>query len=545
MADQTQFGHDQLGHLLADYLLEVPRFQRSYAWDVGNVEEFLSDLTTARKKDVDYFMGTVVFARPDKEEDRRQIVDGQQRLATTALLLIAIRDRLRDLGRERQAEEVEKRFLRGYVLAKDDIVERLILSPSDLSNYQALLDSDHDSVPESNGLMQSYNVCAEHLEALAPTKADFEELINLSHQLETRVQVLVAEATDLPEAYVIFETLNDRGADLTTADLLKNYLFSSSKDYFRFVEERWAQLEANFDRPEDLVKFIRHDFASRHGSVSARKLYRAIQGEVEGKAAAAKAYVERLTRAQEVYLALRDPEHSFWADLSVDVRDALYAYRRFGLEASMPVLLAAFAKWDVKDAARLLNKVAAWSVRGLFAGRLGGGVADETYGETARAISNGTAKNQPDVRALIDRLMPADDEFRAAFASYGDISASRAKYLLAMLEKADDRRQHRAEKPIEWYSRTITIEHVCPESQATGGSDVSAVINTLGNLALLEKRLNHSAGSKPFSEKRSTYKESSFELTKRLAMKRTWKARSITDRTGELAGLACLAWPDT
>lgn len=544
MADQTQFGHDQLGHLLADHLLEVPRFQRSYAWDAGNVDEFLSDLATARAKDVDYFMGTVVFARPDKDGGRRQIVDGQQRLATTALLFIAIRDRLQVLGRERQAEEVEKRFLRGYVLAKDDEVERLILSPNDLSSYQALLDRDHKRAASTN-LMRSYEVCAENLARLAPAAEDHEQLIALSQQLETRVQVLVAEASDLPEAYVIFETLNDRGADLTTADLLKNYLFSASRDYFRVVEERWTQLEANFDRPEDLAKFIRHDFASRHGSVSARKLYRAIQGEVDGKAGAAKAYVERLVRAQRVYLALRDPEHSFWGDLTIDVRDALYAYRRFGLEASMPVLLAAFEKWDLRDAARLLNKVAAWSVRGLFASRLGGGVADEAYGETARAISSGKAKNQPEVRALLDRLMPTDDEFKAAFASYGDISSSRAKYLLAMLEKADDRRMHRPEKPIEWYSRSITIEHVLPESQVDAGSGEFALVNTLGNLALLEKRLNHSAGSKPFEEKRAIYRDSSFHLTRKLAMKRTWKARSITTRTRELAELACSTWPDT
>ena len=95
MADTTQFGHDQLGHLLADYLLEVPRFQRSYSWDQGNVEEYLADLASARNKDVDYFMGTVVFASPDKEGGRKQIVDGQQRLATTAILITALRDQLR------------------------------------------------------------------------------------------------------------------------------------------------------------------------------------------------------------------------------------------------------------------------------------------------------------------------------------------------------------------------------------------------------------------------------------------------------------------
>ncbi len=62
-------------------------------------------------------------------------------------------------------------------------------------------------------------------------------------------------------------------------------------------------LEANFERPEDLVKFIRYDHASRHRSVSGRKLYRAIQAEVGGRAGAAKKYVESLVSAQEAYLA--------------------------------------------------------------------------------------------------------------------------------------------------------------------------------------------------------------------------------------------------
>lgn len=545
MADTTKFGHDQLGHLLADYLLEVPRFQRSYAWDEGNVEEYLADLAQARSKDVDYFMGTVVFARPDSADGRRQIVDGQQRLATTAILIVAIRDRLEALGRARQAEEVEKRFLRGYVIAIDDEVERLILSPDDLAAYKLLLDRERDSIPASSRLRVSYEACTRHLESLSPGPADFDQLIALSQQLENRVQVLVAEASDLPEAYVIFETLNDRGADLTTADLLKNYLFSASKQYFRLVEERWTQLEAGLERPEDLVKFIRYDHVSRHGSVSGRKLYRAIQAEVGSKPSAAKAYVEKLVAAQEVYLALREPENSYWADVKVEVRDALYAYRRFGFEASMPVLLAAFARWNRDDAARLLVKVASWSVRATIAGRLGGGVADETFGETAKSISSGRAKNQPDVLKLMSRLIPNDPEFKEAFITYGDVPTARAKYLLAMLEKAEEAVHGRPAKAIEWHSRSVTVEHILPLARKGQSDAEAAAVNRIGNLALLEKRLNAAAGSRPFSEKREIYRDSQFELTKRLYSKRTWKTRSVADRTKELAELACKAWPDS
>lgn len=67
----------------------------------------------------------------------------------------------------------------------------------------------------------------------------------------------------------------------------------------------------------------------------------------------------------------------------------------------------------------------------------------------------------------------------------------------------------------------------------------------IGNLALLKKRHNHSLGSKSFTEKREVYKESMFELTKRVSAKRTWRVKRISDRTKELADLACLAWPAT
>lgn len=541
MADQTQFGHDQLGHLLADYLLEVPRFQRSYAWDSSNVDEFLQDLAEARSRGAAYFMGTVVFAKPANTDERRQIVDGQQRLATTALLLIAVRDRLKEFGRDRQAEGIEKRFLRGYDISKNDDVNRLLLSPKDLSTYEALLDGELSSLAAKDPLYQGYLACVAHLEAIAPTGKDAEEILGVARQLDEQAQVLVAEASDLPEAYVIFETLNDRGADLTTADLLKNYLFSSSLDYFRFVEERWTLLEKSFDKIEDLVKFIRYDFAARNGSTSSRRLYRNIQGEVKGNKRSAKSYIENLIKTHTTYLALRDPEHSFWGAVNVDVRDALYAYRRFGLEASMPVLLAAFGTWSVDDAARLLNRVVSWSIRGAIGGRLGGGVADETYADTAVAISSGTAKNQTDVRASLSRLIPSDTEFVAAFSSYGSTSTTRAKYLLAMMDKAEAARAQQAHTPVEWYSRAITIEHVMPKSKDAQGK--APEVHWIGNLALLEKRLNQQVGSSEFSKKKAIYRDSVFRLTSGLASRRVWTKRSISDRTKSLAEIACLAWP--
>ena len=149
MADAARFGHDRIGHLLEDDLLTVPRFQREYAWDETNVSEFLDDLTRARADSLEYFLGTVVLADGGDLAPRKIIVDGQQRLATTALLLLAIRERLYELGQTADAESVGNRFLRRYEISAKAEVTRLVLSPKDTPNYDALIDRRFSDLSES------------------------------------------------------------------------------------------------------------------------------------------------------------------------------------------------------------------------------------------------------------------------------------------------------------------------------------------------------------------------------------------------------------
>ena len=236
MADATKFDHDQIGHLLSDLLLEVPEFQRKYSWTEQNVTEYLADLRKARAGGGAYFVGTVVFVLPESPGGRAVIVDGQQRLATSSILLIAIRDLLDEYGKARQARDIQERFLYGYEITSDEEVERLRLSTKDQDAYDDLIHRRNENVPSDHPIGVAYAICMKHLRELAPKKSQFKTLIELTGQLEHQVQVLTAAAVDLSEAYVIFETLNDRGADLTIADLLKNYLFSASKGNIGYVK---------------------------------------------------------------------------------------------------------------------------------------------------------------------------------------------------------------------------------------------------------------------------------------------------------------------
>lgn len=345
---------------------------------------------------------------------------------------------------------------------------------------------------------------------------------------------------------MIFETLNDRGADLTTADLLKNYLFSQAKQNFAFVQATWTKISSEFEKSEEFVKFIRYDYMSRNGHVTTRQLYKAMQADIGGGPSKAKRYVQRLDAARVTYLALKDVDSSLWDSLDFDMRDSVLAMRRFGLESSYPLIMAAFAAWknDKGKAARLFTKVTNWSIRALFAGRLGGSVAEKSFSNAAKVVSEGKAKNQDDVRAVLASIVVGDQEFRDDFRAYGNVTLPRAKYLLAMIERAHQSKSGKAPDGLpDWASRTVTLEHLLPRAEAKGDVLKTTYVESIGNMALLEKQLNKDLEDKPFADKTETYGKSVFEVTASLKSQVTWTESDVVKRANELATLAPQAWP--
>jgi hypothetical protein len=551
MAVPTNFGHDNLGHLLSDKLLTVPRFQRGYAWNEQNVLEYWTDINNARNAGRGYFMGTVVLAQDLETPGRMLVVDGQQRITTTAILLIAIRDRLHSFGLDEQWRAVQREYLADYVLSQEAHKPKLTLSPGDAAPFEDLLDIEESSC--AKGLvLDAYNVLLEKIQELAPTASDYAELIQVVTYLSTSVQVLTATATDLSEAFVIFETLNDRGADLTTADLLKNFLFSRATGHsIRIVEESWVRLSGAFAKPADFVQFIRYEFMSRNGHITMRNLYKAIQADMPLRQDGVVDYLRSLESSLKSYTALKEPDDAFWSSNAISVRDSLLAFRRFRIEVTSPLLLAAFAKWHPTAASRLVNTVANWSIRAWAAGTLGGGTADSAFSKAAQAITAGQATTAEDLLPFMKGLVPDDAKFRTDFAELSDINTTVAKYLLGQLE-----RQLRLDKGTnidampDWASRSVTVEHIIAKSSKNTDFDspeeyerFDVLRNRLQNYTPLEVTLNGDAKNSTFEGKRLSYAFSNFELTKEIGINETWSNDLADERMERLSQIAVRAWP--
>lgn len=551
MADEAQFGHDHLGHLLADQLLIVPRFQRAFAWQTTHVEEYWNDIQRARSADRTYFLGTIVLANSTEDDNRKLVIDGQQRITTTALLFIAIRDRLHELNKAQAAGSVESSHLSNYVLVEERSVAKLTLSPTDQPIYGKLLDGE--SIEKSPSLLyKAFTKLRELVKELAPSEDHYRELIELSNYIDKQVQVLLAVASGLSEAYVIFETLNDRGADLTTGDLLKNYIFSKSDDTaIRFSEISWTKLTNNFDKPDDFVKFLRYEHMSRSGHVTNRGLYKAIQEDIDNREDGVKGYLESASSALAIFRSLKEPDDSSWSSISVEVRDSLLAFRRFGFESNIPLLIAAFKKWKPAQAAKFVNDVAAWSLRAWAADTIGGGVAEKAFCSAAVAVTNGTATTVADVRPYMKGLVPDDSVFKQAFEGLGKMSTTRAKYLLSQLEKQYAKSQNlQVDALPDWSSKTVTVEHIFAKSSRPDNfhseeeyDRFDLIRDRLQNFTLLERTSNGGLDNSPVSEKLASYRQSAFLLTKRVGESSIWSLDKSADRGEFLSELAIKAWP--
>ena len=146
-------------------------------------------------------------------------------------------------------------------------------------------------------------------------------------------------ASDYNNAYIIFETLNDRGLDLTVTDLLKNYLFSKvSSIRHGDIKKCWVEIIKNVDE-KNATKFIRHYWNSYNSKVTEKELFKVIKENLDSESKVIE-FVQKLSEVSEVYKALSDPKNKLWkGDTALEL--SLKEIKLYNVDLCFPVLLAA------------------------------------------------------------------------------------------------------------------------------------------------------------------------------------------------------------
>ncbi|MBB2742878.1 UNVERIFIED_ORG: hypothetical protein FHR35_002700 [Microbispora rosea subsp. rosea] len=533
--------------------LRVPHYQRSYCWKVeSEVTEYWDDLMRAFRSGDEYFLGTVVLSG-ESEDSRMTVIDGQQRLVTTSLLLAAIRDELKARG-HRKHSVLERDYLLKETMESEGENPRLVLNAEDDPVFREIVLSANGSTDNStSSLSKAFTYLKAQVgnAALAVGDEATDRLLQWVSFLKKKVRVGVVEVPTDADAYIIFETLNNRGADLTIADLLKNHIFGRSGDNLDKVREYWARSLGTLElsaADSKFTKFLRHYWSSKHGLVRERDLYSSIKKVVNSKSAALDFSIE-LSRAASKYAALSDPNHEEWVNLGYAGKADLQVLSRFNLTPSRILLLAAMECFKVDELKKLIRALVSWSVRGMVAETINSTNTEEKYSDAAVAIRSGEAVNVDQVRAKLGTAIPSDDLFREAFSLTRVPKNLTARYYLCALERAAAGDQEPELVPNE-DGDAVNLEHVLPQKptedewpEFPSPEERFEWAYRLGNMVLLPKGKNGKIGNAAFAVKAPILKASSLALTREVGEEGKWTSAEIAERQRRLAEIALRTWP--
>jgi uncharacterized protein with ParB-like and HNH nuclease domain len=529
----------------------VPHFQRDYSWEEDQWDILWQDIEVVRTSRIQHFMGYLLLQTDDDREF--QIIDGQQRLTTLSLLILAALSRIdaliRENGTDREADQQRMDMWRNaYVGVLDTVTMRtdakLKLNRHNNKHFQDL--SIHLDVVQQRNVLRTNRCINKCFEYFRQKFADDngQEIARRIKDIEDGLLFTSIIVSDDINAYVVFETLNARGIHLSPSDLLKNYLLSRlalddrfSGENFDDFEERWSSILEQLGERE-FTNFLRSQYGISHSPLPSKTdLYRSLKDKVN-HANHIFEYLFELEKSAPLYAALQNHHDEFWKDIP-DAREPLELLKTFNVETPLSLLMAAYQQYDQLEFIRLLRKIVNFSMRYNIIGNRLPNAQEARYNKMANEITQG--KHIGEVIRMIGDLYPPDETFKSDFVVKtmpGRQSTKKIMLLLRLLE----RHISQGELP----PGELTLEHVLPFSpddewqEYFGRDDYLQAIDRLGNFAILSATGNMAQES--FNEKKSKLAESTYKINQHIAGFSRWDMDNLKEHQAWLARQAASLW---
>jgi uncharacterized protein with ParB-like and HNH nuclease domain len=547
----------------------VPPFQRDYSWTETEWEDLWVDIEGMFEEDGEpaHYMGYLVLQSSD---DRQyNIIDGQQRLTTISIMVLAGLSVLKELvhsdhdgpNNQKRLEQLRNSYI-GYLdpvsLVASSKLELNRHNNSFYQNYMVPL----EPLPQ-RGLKSSEHLLRKAFiwftdrikTRVGSTDKSGVELAKFFDGLVDKLIFTRITVTDELNAFKVFETLNARGVRLSATDLLKNYLFSiiaARKPHetelheteLKQLEERWEKIVALLGS-ESFPVFLRVFWNSRHKLVRKSDLFKTIRQNIDNRESAY-TLVRDLERSAAVYAALREPQDESW---NPDEKKTLKQLEMFHVRQPFAMLLASYERFYASEPTvflRILKGIATISFRYNVICNLQPQEQERLYNAIARKISSGEYTSAPDVIGALKDVYPDDARFKAAFAEKEFRTASRNKKIVRYIFFEIERQQSGADLDVE--SSMYSLEHIIPENPGEQWAYIEEnrqdkLIYRLGNITPLERGRNKVLGNDGYEAKREVFSNSTFKITRAIAENYdSWDENKVESRQKQLAIVACGIW---
>jgi uncharacterized protein with ParB-like and HNH nuclease domain len=549
----------------------IPRFQREYSWDKKNYQEFIDDMLNCLSiKDNklisdNYFLGTMLFIGDYSESNNLDsniyVVDGQQRITSITILFSALSDRFREIGEDVLSEQVFR-----YIMTQNDDGEDIrILESKTHYPYFSFYIQDRekkDKLPPSTeeevikeSFIYFHNKLDEkklraHLSKTLGSdnvnQLEYKEILKTIRDQVLGTTFISISTPDKKNANKIFEILNAKGKQLSHVDLIKNKIFEiiDEKGSADYAEVKWDAIKkilVSRNESVGLATYYRHFWISTYKKSSANKLYddfiKIIKPQNRDKYKEfllemednAKNYIKILNPSRQDY---ENRKEYFWLVQSLNI---LMNY--FNI---VQVRIALLALFKVKDEGLINTKKFKETIQFLenfhFAyNSIVSGAANRFETIYAKfAIEIRKCKNKSEVNTLIDtmliiplnKLFPNLEQFsngfiKLTFTKKDNSSNVKTKYAIQKLNSFYEQE--------EIFSDLGSIEHIVSESSGNNSCNI-------GNLIILEQRLNNEADNLNYSDKKKIYLKSSYNWIKKFTNNNDdWEIDKIESRAKELS----------
>jgi uncharacterized protein DUF262/uncharacterized protein DUF1524 len=553
-----------LGRLITDNRFFVPTHQRDYKWDRDRVERFIEDITQAMDRgDSFYFIGLMVFMGP--EGGRLRVLDGQQRLATSIIIFSALRTWFAAAGQDFARVQYDFIGRADYGETKpepkismnrnnDDKFQSYVTNQSTTEAIEVELaktgryDSNYNLLDATLLCRKFIADCATRIGDAKKAQKYFADLIKFMRDAVIVVRLTVPNESN---AFRVFETLNDRGMDLSAVDLLKNYLFGcvydeKHPDDLSQMEHRWAQLTATLQdlRQEDFLKVY---WTSRHGLVQLDDIFEKVKDTCNSAEDAQDLSID-LLEAAEHYAALDESDDPVWGPFGPECRKLIGNLKILGSKLVRPAIISGLKKLSAKDFERLLWVLEVIIVRWQVIGSGRTGTIERQCARLAELIWNGKIKNGPQMIATLSDLYLDDKTFAQRFSEQDNLTNQKAAYLLRRIE---DHERAKTKGGAELSaSLSLTIEHILPKTPSQEWENllkadpevVKDCVSKIGNMCLLAESRNRDAARQGYAKKRPIYQKSDLLTTQRAAKAAAWDRKSIEHHQAWLASRAVAIW---
>jgi uncharacterized protein with ParB-like and HNH nuclease domain len=516
-----------------DALYQIPRYQRPYSWGDDQLDKLWSDLLDAQENDPNYFLGSVITAKPEEASNYLDIVDGQQRLTTLLIMLCVCRDLFPNINQdilENDPFAIDGKMIKSSIRFNDRF-ERLRLKThsNHESDFQQLVLNDGVSINNKRPYKKDLRIEEAPNFKFKNTSAFFtEKFLELGEQSTGRlinyifnqVKIIRIDCQSVSFAIKLFQVLNDRGLDLSNSDLIKSFLI--------------GRIHKIYDADAELKKTKEDQFMDDWKSCETI----AIDTEEN---------MNNLFVMYEYFLLAKNPEKSLYDELvrlfeNVDPNEIIIKFKKFisnykdvVYNTKDPIMYSLFyLRWgmywrsivltalfnDYQDFDKFLKVFRRYYYINWIAGNTLTKIKQTSFNIIGWLKEN---KSVEFIEEQLNNLMISDANSRAVNSLNGDIYFEQwCKPLLFMIE------YNQIDNP-PFYSmgdRNIQTEHILPRAYEKNEDwhyakeivGIDEWIHTGANLTLLSGSKNLDARHYKFETKIKSYDGSGFEDAKDLKM---------------------------